>query len=504
MFVSLSVVPLDRDAKMPRKKKEPAEPLNFLKKNKNNVGLPHQNPHVPFGRRSRRRHHLLPIEPSGSYMSSFRLDQEEKGVKIATTKVKAPFKEGLQFKVDTPPKTKLPEIGQMMFFSPTKSKVPAWTLQRMSGEWPTWTKKSWQNVVQSSLYLTTHPKVLQKIINTESPTLHIKNKMRIGGEKLACLLTGSIRFNKNLIHLNLCSCSLNSDAVVVITAALEPSHKVQTLNLSDNFIQAEGAKAVSKLLRKNKSIKFLSLRNTRLTDMSTNYTGVASLAVGLRLNTMVEQMDLATNGLQRQGAMILCNVLQHNWRIEMINLEDNHLCDDDVKTCLLMVKKAEIEMETFRNSIKLAVDFDVNTRSFHLGEIEMQPSLLIQNTRWEQREHVTEETCMAIELAGLQLTKARWKRYRAQKLQEAQRFRLPRRKPPPYVPPQQSSAWEVLGRLREKLGKRVAKHLIASGIRVPENFADEDWHLSEEEKIEKERLKNRKAAGLVNSNEEEI
>ena len=39
---------------------------------------------------------------------------------------------------------------------------------------------------------------------------------------------------------------------------------------------------------------------------------------------------------------------------------------------------------------------------------------------------------------------------------------------------------------------------------MPENFADEDWHLSEEEKIEKERLKNRKAAGLVNSNEEEI
>tara|TARA_B100000780_G_scaffold256134_1_gene205127 strand:+ start:50 stop:379 length:330 start_codon:yes stop_codon:yes gene_type:complete len=109
-------------------------------------------------------------------MSSFRLDREEKGVKIATNKVKAPFKEGLQFKVDTPPKAKLPEIGSMMFFSPTKSKLPAWTLQKMSGEWPTWTKKSWQNVVQSSLYLTKHPKSCKKLLTRSLQNYILKIK----------------------------------------------------------------------------------------------------------------------------------------------------------------------------------------------------------------------------------------------------------------------------------------------------------------------------------------
>jgi hypothetical protein len=449
-------------------------PLNFAKKNINNVGPTSINPHVPYRRRQRLRRKLLPISKGFSYMEAF------------------------NFKVDTPPKPLPLKIGSMMFVSPTKNRIPAYELSRTRIEWPTWTKKSWQNIVASSAYLTAFPKVREKIIDTALHKLSLRNKMRVGGEKLACLITGSVRFNRTLVALDLSSCSLNSDATEIVCRCLVSSHSVKTLNLSNNFIHAEGCKSISSLLRKNKIIKSLHLRDARLTDMGNNFSGIQSLAVGLRLNTTVEILDVATNGLQRKGAMMLIHVLRFNWRLELINLEDNHLCNDDAITLCGLIQQAEVSMEDYRNSIKLAPE--VAERTFHLGDVENQPSLLLQNTRWEQTSAVNEDTCTKIELAGVKLTKARMLRAHQQKLLEAARFRLPRKDPPPYIAPPSSSAWEVLSRLRPGLGQRVAQYLTSTHeIRVPENYADADWHLTEEEKVEKARLKARENAGLVNS-----
>jgi hypothetical protein len=477
---------------MPRKKKFAHPPLNYVKKNIYNVGSPQLNPHVPYQRRLRCRNRLLPIDKS---ITNFVL-------------TKPPFKEGLNFATAPPPKPADKEIGSMMFVSPTKHKRPNWDVERTTIEWPTYTVKSWQRIVAASPYLNNHEKIRQKIAkikgNKDKNTtkLNLSGAMRIGGLKLASLITGSIRFNKNLLVLNLSSCSLNSDAIGILSRALTVQRcPVETFILDHNFIQAEGCKYISALLRKNSTLKHLSLANTVLTDMSTNYSGIDSIAVGLRLNSSVELFNVSSNGLQRKGSMILVNVLQFNWRLELINLKDNHLCNDDALTLCTLIKRAELEMEDYRNSIKLnGPEILLNNRTFHLGDIEMQPSLLIQHTRWEQKKTITEETCVSIELAGVALTGARVNRMKIQKVAEAARFRLPNKVVPPYVPPPSSSAWEVLGRLRPDLGKRVAALLEKQGLRVPENYADEDWHLSEAEKVEKKRVTTRESLGLTNSN----
>ena len=459
---------------MRTKKTKKPETLDYIRKNINNVGSPSMNPHVPYRRKTILQHKLLPINPGLHY------------------------KEALSFHLDQPPTPSPLKIGSMMFMSPQKNKRPTYQLERTRIEWPTWTKKSWQQIVIASPYLKTNPKAIQRITNTTNVKLSLKNTSRIGGEKLACLLTGSIRFNRNLIVLNLMGCSLHADAIDILCRVLVESHSVKELNLNNNWVNAEGCKYISSLLRKNKIIKSIHLRNTRLTDMGVNYSGITSLCVGLRLNTTVEILGVAENGLQRRGAMMLVHVLRFNWRLEEINLENNHLCNDDVAELLNLIKKAEIQMEDYRNSIKL--DPEVIERTFHLGDIENQPSLLIQDTRWDQTSAIDEEMCTRIELAGVDLTKARLLRAQQQKIQEQQRFRLPRKEPPPYVAPPASSAWEVLARLRPDLGQRVAKYLTDQHeVRVPENFVEDDWHLSEEEKIEKARLQKREDEGLTNS-----
>lgn len=454
---------------MPRDKGT-AKSLDFVKKNKYNVGTWCSNPHTPFQRRLRCRNRLLPIDQSiRNYVLT-----------------KPPYKEALMYKTEPLPKTPEREIGSMMFISASKNKKPTWDVERTTVEWPTWTIKSWSKIVQTTPYLNgDFEKVRKKILKIKNTSkLDIHGSMRLGGTKLACLITGTIRFNKNLIVINLSSCSLNCDAVAIISRVLQIQRcPIEELNLNNNFIQAEGCKYISSLLRKNKQIKKLSLKNTSLTECGTNFTGIESIAVGLRLNSSVELLDVSSNCLQRKGSMILVNTLQYNWRLELIDMKDNHLCNDDALTLCSLVKKSTNEMEDYRNSIKLdEVEILKNNRTFHMGDIEIQPSLLEQNTRWFQANKITEETCVSIELAGVALTKARIKRMREQKMADAARFRLPNKIIPPYIPPPASSAWEVLSRLRPDLGKRVANILENQGVRVPERYADADWHLSEEEK----------------------
>jgi hypothetical protein len=103
------------------------------------------------------------------------------------------------------------------------------------------------------------------------------------------------------------------------------------------------------------------------------------------------------------------------------------------------------------------------------------------DTRWSQVAPITPETVETLIDAGIRLTQARVDRMRVQKELESQRFRLPRKEKPVYVPPPASSAWDVLGRMRTELSARVAEKMRAQGIRLPERFAPDDWHEQERE-----------------------
>ena len=166
-----------------------------------------------------------------------------------------------------------------------------------------------------------------------------------------------------------------------------------------------------------------------------------------------------------------------------MKLEDNHLADADALKLMKLIDIATAAMPKYRNRIK--VSSDVLTRPFSLGEsFGVQPSLLTSDTRWSHVEKIQKETVEKLIDAGIRLTQARVDRMRVQKELESQRFRLPRKEKPIYVPPPRSSAWDVLGRVRPELASRIAEKMREKGIRMPERYAADDWH---EQELEEER-----------------
>ena len=361
-------------------------------------------------------------------------------------------------------------------------KMPPTSLTRMVTEWPDWTIKQWQKILRSSPYLYRKPHFQERIAEIKKKTkLILRNSNQVGGLKLACLVTGHIRFNRGLLKLDLSCNALTHQAIGIVCRALGQHQTCRELNLSDNFVCADGAKAVSKLLRKNNVLKHIKLCNARLTESGTLQCGIKSLAVGLRLNQTVENLDLAGNALGVEGATTLVSILTHNWRLGILNLENNHLADADALAIGKLIDTAAAAMPDYRNRIKLNA-VDALACPFSLGEgLALQPSLLTQDTRWSQVKSISEETVESLIDAGIRLTKARVDRMRVQKELESQRFRLPRKDKPVYVPPPVSSAWDVLGRMRPELSSQVAAKMRAQGIRMPERFAPEDWHEQEQE-----------------------
>eukprot|EP00946_MAST-07B_sp_MAST-7B-sp1_P001368 g1368.t1 len=366
---------------------------------------------------------------------------------------------------------------------PSLQKLPPTALPRMAVEWPSWTIKQWRKVLRASPYLYSKPHYKERIADIKKRTkLILRNSSKVGGLKLACLVTGHIRFNRALLKLDLSSNALTHNAIAIVCSALERHQSCRDLNLSDNFVCADGAKAIGKLLQKTNSIRKIKLRNAHLTESGTRQSGIQSMAVGLRLNTSVEQLDLVSNALGLEGSTALLSTLTHNWRLEMLDLEDNHLADADALELCELINAAAAVMPDCRNRIKLDA-FEVLKRPFSLGEgLATQPSILTSDTRWSRVKTISQETVETLIDAGIRLTQARVDRMRVQKELESQRFRLLRKEKPVYVPPPVSSAWDVLGRMRSELSSRVAEKMRTKGIRLPERYAAEDWYEQEQEK----------------------
>lgn len=427
----------------------------------------------PFRRRKVRRH-LLPIDPARS--------------KSTGVLMWAPVYDALPEKPE--PLVKISSSNN----SRTKN-LPLSALSRMVKEWPDWTIKQWLKAVNTTPYLYRRPQFQKRIADVKSrpKRLILANASSVGGLKLACLVAGHVRFNYALLKLDLSSNSLTHHAIAIVCCSLEQHQCCKEVNLSDNFICSEGAQAVARLLQRSNTIVNFKLRNANLTESGTKFEGVHSMAVGLRLNTSVEELDLAGNALGLAGSAALVSKLTHNWRLECLNLENNHLADADAIQLIKLIETASAAMPTYRNRIK--VSSDVLSRPFSLGErIHVQPTVLTSNTRWSHVDTIKHETVEQLIDAGIRLTQARVDRMRVQKELESQRFRLPKKEKPIYVPPPVSSAWDVLGRVRPELSSRIAEKMRDKGIRMPERYAADDWY---EQKLEDQKKAALAKEGIV-------
>lgn len=103
---------------------------------------------------------------------------------------------------------------------------------------------------------------------------------------------------------------------------------LRSLNLSDNFIEAEGAEAFGVVLRFSHTLQELNLSRNKVGD-----DGIILIAQGLRENkdSGLKRLDLSWNGIKDQGAGLLADMLKDNSVLTYLNLRSNFICDEGIQ-----------------------------------------------------------------------------------------------------------------------------------------------------------------------------
>ncbi|XP_041828531.1 leucine-rich repeat-containing protein 74A [Melanotaenia boesemani] len=133
-----------------------------------------------------------------------------------------------------------------------------------------------------------------------------------------------------------------------LAIALVADMHINTLELADNYIQAEGAKYIVEMLRANLTIQHLDLSNNHLKSAGAEY--VANMLLGnislksiklsgnkfidddakhfadaLSTNSRVKELDLSHNEFCGKGGEYLGQLLANNEGLEVLDLSWNHL-----------------------------------------------------------------------------------------------------------------------------------------------------------------------------------
>jgi Ran GTPase-activating protein (RanGAP) involved in mRNA processing and transport len=144
-------------------------------------------------------------------------------------------------------------------------------------------------------------------------------------------LQAVLRQNTTLQHLILRGNNLKSVGLVEIAPALYRNTSIKSLDLSRNGLHdIESANILRELIRRNKTITSLSLADN---PFGSNAAATLSILEGLRSNTALELLDLASCELEDQGMSILANALAiRNASILELNLQWNEITSMGVRT----------------------------------------------------------------------------------------------------------------------------------------------------------------------------
>jgi Ran GTPase-activating protein (RanGAP) involved in mRNA processing and transport len=148
-------------------------------------------------------------------------------------------------------------------------------------------------------------------------------RVRLSGDNIQQLKT-MLRRNTVLQELDLTGDGLGSTGLAEIASALYRNTSIQGLHVSVNGLDdLASANGLRELLRRNKTITRLFLDHN---TFGNNIAAVRSIADGLRINTTLEVLDLASCLLGEQGLSILAECLGQQKRgLVNLDLSWNHI-----------------------------------------------------------------------------------------------------------------------------------------------------------------------------------
>eukprot|EP00808_Paulinella_micropora_P028888 g74561.t1 len=129
-------------------------------------------------------------------------------------------------------------------------------------------------------------------VNTTVQTLNIGyNNL---GDKGAALIAEAIKVNKTLTILSLMYNGIGETGTKAIGEALRENKesKLQTLDISVNYIGPQGAAAIANMLKVNKTVINIALASNEI-----GHAGAKAMGAALKVNNMLTSLELSHNNI---------------------------------------------------------------------------------------------------------------------------------------------------------------------------------------------------------------
>jgi hypothetical protein len=113
---------------------------------------------------------------------------------------------------------------------------------------------------------------------------------------------------------------LSDEDLMIVTQALRVSHTIESLQLGDNEIGVEGARAMADVLKENTSLQMLDLHGNNI-----GVEGARAMADALKENTSLHTLNLYSNNIGVEGARAMADALKENTSLRTMNLYGNNV-----------------------------------------------------------------------------------------------------------------------------------------------------------------------------------
>ena len=162
-------------------------------------------------------------------------------------------------------------------------------------------------------------------------------------------LSESVRVNTSLTSLDLSDNSIGDEGARSLSEALRVNTSLISLDLCKTFIDAEGANSLSEALRVNTSLTTLDLSYNSIDDEGANF-----LSEALRVNTSLTTLDLSYNSIGDEGANFLSEALRVNTSLTSLDLSYNSIGDEGANSLsmTLRVNTSLTSLDLSLNSIR--------------------------------------------------------------------------------------------------------------------------------------------------------
>eukprot|EP01135_Chromosphaera_perkinsii_P003160 Nk52_evm49s236 gene=Nk52_evmTU49s236 len=146
------------------------------------------------------------------------------------------------------------------------------------------------------------------------------------GNKGGMSIASMLQINTTLQHLDLGLCDLDLDSIIAFATVLNYNSTLKGINLDRPLLkslQEETTVHISKMLRVNTNLEYLSLRNHGIGNF-----GAEQLSIGLSYNRCLATLDLSSNSISRDGMKAIAEVLSRNDTLQNLIMTSNRIETD--------------------------------------------------------------------------------------------------------------------------------------------------------------------------------